>query len=179
MSNVRIYDELDALNALAAFVPGSLALVSYPAGADASNTSATAGAKGTGVVDIRNLNIPAGGQVQIQFDVQVAPTVPIGTIVANQSGLRLADGTPFGLSDDPAVNGQADPDVAGDEDPTRVAIVPTTLVFEKTVANVTSGANPAAEARPGDRLRYRLRIENLADFPLSGLTLRDEVDRLN
>jgi uncharacterized repeat protein (TIGR01451 family) len=179
MSNVRVYDELDALNAQAAFVPGSLALVSYPAGADASNTSATAGAKGTGVVDIRNLNIPAGGQVQIQFDVQVAPTVPIGTIVANQSGLRLADGTPFGLSDDPAVNGQADPDVAGDEDPTRVAIVPTTLVFEKTVANVTTGANPAAEARPGDRLRYRLRIENLADFPLSGLTLRDEIDRLN
>ena len=58
-------------------------------------------------------------------------------------------------------------------------IAPTALVFQKTVANVTSGANPAAEARPGDRLRYRLQLENQADFALSGLTLRDEIDRLN
>ena len=83
------------------------------------------------------------------------------------------------MSDDPNVNGPADPDVAGDEDPTRVVIAPTALVFQKTVANVTSGANPAAEASPGDRLRYRLRLENLADFALSGVTVRDEIDRLN
>ena len=36
-----------------------------------------------------------------------------------------------------------------------------------------------AEASPGDRLRYRLQLQNLADFALSGLTLRDEIDRLN
>ena len=30
--------------------------------------------------------------------------------------------------------------------------------FEKTVANLTSGANPATTAAPGDRLRYTLRF---------------------
>jgi uncharacterized repeat protein (TIGR01451 family)/fimbrial isopeptide formation D2 family protein len=178
-TNVRIYDELDALNASPAFVPGSLNLVSWPAGADISNTSDTGGANGTGVVDIRNLDVPPGGQITIQFDVTLAATLPAGTVVTNQSALRLADNSPRGLSDDPNVNGAADPDIVGDEDPTRVVIVPTTLVFEKTVANVTTGVNPAAEASPGDRLRYRLRLENQADFELSGLRVRDEIDRLN
>ena len=179
MTDVRIYDELDARNAQGSFVPGSLRLAAVPPGADSSNTSATGGARGTGVVDIRNVDVPAGGQVQIQFDVVIDPSVPIGSVLENQSALRLADGSPFGLSDDPAVNGQADPAVAGDEDPTRVVIVPTQLVFEKTVSNVTSGASPAANATPGDRLRYRLRVENQSDFALNGLTLRDEIDRLN
>jgi large repetitive protein len=178
-TNVRIYDELDALNASPAFVPGSLNLVAWPAGADISNTSSTGGANGTGVIDIRNLNVPMGGQILIQFDVTLAADLAVGTVVTNQSALRLADNTPRAISDDPNVNGPADPDVAGDEDPTRVVIVPTTLVFEKTVANVTSGANPAAEASPGDRLRYRLRLQNLADFALAGLAVRDEIDRLN
>ena len=178
-TNVRIYDELDALNALPAFVPGTLNLVSWPAGADVSNTSSTGGAKGTGVIDIRNLNVGTGGQIQIQFDVTLAATLSVGTVVTNQSALRLTNNTPRAVSDDPNVNGPADPDVAGDEDPTRVVIAPTALVFQKTVANVTSGANPAAEASPGDRLRYRLRLENLADFALSGVTVRDEIDRLN
>jgi uncharacterized repeat protein (TIGR01451 family)/fimbrial isopeptide formation D2 family protein len=178
-TNVRIHDELDALNAQAAFAPGSLTLVSYPAGADISNTSSTGGAKGTGVIDIRNLNVAQGGVIQIQFDVTLAGSVPIGTVVTNQSQLRLANNTVRALSDDPNVNGPADPDVAGDEDPTRVTIVPTALVFEKTVANVTTGVDPTAEARPGDRLRYRLRIVNQASFALNNVSLRDELDHLN
>ena len=179
LSDVRIYDEIDARNPRPSFVPGSLALVSVPPGADSSFTSATGGTKGTGVVDIRGLDVPAGGQVQIQFDLIVDPSAPIGSIVENQSALRLADGSPYGLSDDPLVNGQADPAVAGDEDPTRIVIVPTQLLFEKTVANVTSGADPTAEATPGDRLRYRLRVENQSQFALNGLSVRDEIDRLN
>ena len=178
-NNVRIFDELDALNADPAFVPGSLNLVSWPAGADVTNTSSTGGANGTGVIDIRNLTVPMGGQITIQFDVTLAATLPVGTVVTNQSALRLANNTPRAISDDPNVNGPADPDVAGDEDPTRVVIVPTTLVFEKTVANVTTGVNPAAEASPGDRLRYRLRLQNLSNFGISALTVRDEIDRLN
>jgi uncharacterized repeat protein (TIGR01451 family) len=179
LSDVRIYDEIDARNPRASFVPGSLTLVSVPPGADGSFTNATGGARGTGVVDVRGVDVPAGGQVQIQFDLVVDPSVPIGSIVENQSALRLADGSPFGLSDDPLVNGQADPAVAGDEDPTRIVIVPTQLLFEKTVANLTSGADPAAEATPGDRLRYRLRVENQSEFALNGLFVRDEIDRLN
>ena len=62
-------DELDALNAPPAFVPGTLALVTYPAGADISATRSTGGAAGTGVIDIRSLNLPTDGEVLIAFDI--------------------------------------------------------------------------------------------------------------
>ena len=47
LTGFRIVDDLDALNAAAAFVPGTLALVTSPAGADSSGTSNTGGSKGT------------------------------------------------------------------------------------------------------------------------------------
>ena len=49
-----------ALNTPAVFAPGTLTLVTVPAGADASNTNATGGANGTGVLDVRNLSAGAG-----------------------------------------------------------------------------------------------------------------------
>ena len=123
LSNFRIVDELDALNAQADFAPGTLTLVTSPTGADISATSSTGGTKGTGVIDIRNLNLPANGEALIQFDITLKSAIANGTVVTNQSTLRLADGTTFALSDDPNVNGAASPTVSGDEDPTRVTIV--------------------------------------------------------
>src|SRR5262249_22569573 len=120
LTNFRIFDDLGALNAGPAFVPGSLSLVSYPAGADVSGTSGTGGTRGTGVIDIRGLNAAVNTDVVIQFDITLASTLTSGTVVTNQSTLRLSDGTVFALSDDPNVNGQAKSDVPGDEDPTRV-----------------------------------------------------------
>ena len=61
LNNFVLTDELDRLNALPMFVPGSLALTSVPAGADSSNTSATGGAGGTGLIDVRNLSVAAAG----------------------------------------------------------------------------------------------------------------------
>src|SRR5204862_5675713 len=58
-SNFRIFDELDAMNTRPAFVPGTLTLVTFPAGADISATSSTGGTKGTRVLHIRNLSLPA------------------------------------------------------------------------------------------------------------------------
>jgi len=107
---------------LPAFVPGTLTLVTYPAGADISGTSSTGGTKGTGVIDIRNMNVATNSEVVIQFDVTLASILANGTVVSNQSTLRLTNGTVFATSDNPNVNGTASPDVAGDEDPTRVTI---------------------------------------------------------
>ena len=53
------------------------------------------------------------------------------------------------------------------------------LRFEKTAINLTTGQNPATQATPGDTLRYRIRIENLATDPLPSFNLRDELGRLN
>src|SRR5437899_1088408 len=121
LSNFRIFDELDALNPRRDSAPGTLTLVTPPAGADISATSSTGGSKGTGVIDIRNLSLPANGEAVIQFDITLKPAIANGTVVTNQATL-VANGTTFALSDDPNVNGAADPNVSGDEDPTRVTI---------------------------------------------------------
>src|SRR5437773_3820842 len=87
LSNFRIFDELDALNARPDFAPGTLTLVTPPAGADISATSSTGGSKGTGVIDIRNLSLPANGEAVIQFDITLKPAIANGTVVTNQATL--------------------------------------------------------------------------------------------
>ncbi len=47
--------------------------------------------------------------------------------------------------------------------------------FQKTVANLTSGANPATTAAPGDRLLYRLRLFNV-DQTIDAITISDRLD---
>jgi hypothetical protein len=94
-------DEIDRLNTNAAFVPGTLTLVTVPTGADSSNTSGTGGAKGTGLVDVGNLTLPAtGGSVLIEFEVTLAPVLANGSAVLNQSQF-LAGGAVLALSDGP------------------------------------------------------------------------------
>src|SRR5262249_33204866 len=63
LSNFRIFDEMDAR-----FAPGTLTLVTSPPGSDTSATSSTGGTNGTGVIDIRNLNLPLNSEALIQFD---------------------------------------------------------------------------------------------------------------
>jgi uncharacterized repeat protein (TIGR01451 family) len=171
LNNFTFRDEMDALNPQAAFVPGSLTFVGgLPAGA-VNNSNPTGGAKGTGLIDISNLNLAAGQQLAIQFDIRVAPTTASGSVVANQAQLLVA-GAPFMVSDDPNVNGQADPFVVGDEDPTRVNVALPTLQFQKTVLTGTT-------AHPGDVVRYRLQLKNVSNLPFSGFSMVDEIDRLN
>ena len=96
LSNFRIFDELDALNAQAAFEPGTLTLVTSPAGADISATSSTGGAKGTGVIDIRNLNLPANGEALIQFDITLERPSPTArsSPTSRRSASRMARSSP-------------------------------------------------------------------------------------
>ena len=92
-----------------AFVPGTLTLVTSPGRRRHQRHQQHGRPKGTGVIDIRNLNLPVNGEVLIQFDITLASTLTNGTVVTNQSTLRLANGTVFASSDDPNVNGTADP----------------------------------------------------------------------
>jgi uncharacterized repeat protein (TIGR01451 family) len=173
IAGFRIRDVLDALNTTAVFVPGSLALVAYPAGADVSNTNPTGGANGGGVLDVRNLSVPVGGEILIQFDVTLAATLANGTVVTNQSRLLLANGSTFALSDDPNVNGTADPLVAGDEDPTRVTIASAAAFrFEKTSADLTG--DPAV-LLAGETLRYTITVQNIGNGDADDAVLRDAV----
>ena len=172
-SNISIYDEMDALNAAASFVPGSLTLVSYPAGADISGTNGTGGAKGTGVIDIRNLNVPVSSEIVIQFDITLASGLTNGTVVSDQASARLSAGTVFALSDDPLVNGQADPTVPGDEDPTNVTIQASPVfVIEKTSTDLTADPNVLLA---GETLRYTITVKNVGNQDATNVILRDAV----
>jgi len=173
LSGFSIHDEMDALNALPSFVPGSLTLVSYPAGADISGTSSTGGASGTGVLDVGNLDIAAGGEIVIQFDITLDPSLTNGTVVTNQSSLLLSNGTTFAVSDDPGVNGAADPTVPGDEDPTRVTIVSSpAFVIQKISTDLTGDPNVLLA---GETLRYTITVRNIGNADATDVTLRDAV----
>ena len=173
LANFRIVDDLDALNANAAFVPGTLSLVTYPAGADISGTSSTGGAKGTGIVSVGSLNLSSGGEILIQFDITLSSTLTNATIVTNQSTVRLANDTVFALSDDPAVNGTANPDVPGDEDPTRVTIVAAAIFRVQKISTDLTGDPGLLLA--GDTLRYTITVKNIGNEHAANVVLRDLV----
>ena len=68
--------------------------------------------------------------------------------------------------------------VADHEDAHTVAVALYGYFFEKTVANLTTGANPATTAAPGDRLRYTLRLQS-TDVPLDNLRFYDDLGALD
>jgi uncharacterized repeat protein (TIGR01451 family) len=173
LANFRILDDLEALNANSLFVPGTLALVAYPAGADISGTNSNGGTKGTGLIDIRNLNLPVDSQAVIQFDIRLRPTIANGAIAANQSTGLLANGTTFAVSDDPNVNGTADPAVSGDEDPTRVTIASGPVFrLQKISTDLTGDPNVLLA---GETLRYTITVKNVGNSDAANVVLRDAV----
>jgi uncharacterized repeat protein (TIGR01451 family) len=143
LNDVRFYDDLGALNSLAVFESGSLTVVpnTLPAGA-VNNSNPTGGTNSAGVIDISGLDLPAASEISIQFDIALSLALLDGTVVTNQAALEGGTGTKLADSDDPFVNGQANPSVAGDEDPTRVvieAVPPSPLIKENTQATATIG----------------------------------------
>ncbi len=169
---LSVQDELDRRIAPAVFAAGTRAVVSVPAGADASNTNATGGASGTGLLDVRNLNVAPGAAALIEFEITLAPVIANGTIAANQSQLEI-DGAPLADSDDPNVNGPSDPFVSGDEDPTRVQIVSAPMFrVEKRSADLTG--DPMI-LLAGETLRYTITVKNVGTADATDAALRDAV----
>ena len=170
LDDITFQDDLGLMNASAVFVPGSLALVaaSIPPGADASNTDPNGGTNNAGLLDIRNLDIPANGAVQIQFDITLSGSIPDGTIILNQADL-ISIGVKIADSDDPNINGQADPTVPGDEDPTRIVIntpAPTAL----------TKANTQATAAVGDLFAYRVTVPSTPfAYPMYDVRITDDL----
>src|SRR5438093_1540186 len=171
-SNFRIFDDMDALNAHPDFTPGTTTLVTSPAGADISATSRTGGTKGTGVIDVRNLSLPANGEALIQFDITLKPVIANGTVVTNQATL-FANGTTFAWSDDPNVNGTAaDPTVPGGEDPTRVTIASAAAFRVQKISTYLRDPNVLLA---GDTLRYTITVKNISNADAVNVVLRDAV----
>jgi uncharacterized repeat protein (TIGR01451 family)/fimbrial isopeptide formation D2 family protein len=173
VDNFSIVDELDRLNAPPAFQPGTLSLVTAPAGADAASTNPAGGDAGTGLLDVRNLSLAGpGDSVMIEFEVVLAPVLANGRAVLNQSQM-LVDGTVVWLSDDPNINGPSDPDVDGDEDPTRIVIQSAPAFRVHKVSSYLDG-DPAV-LLAGERLRYTITVRNIGSDHATDTLLRDEI----
>ena len=67
------------------------------------------------------------------------------------------------------------PGVSDFQDSETVTTALSGYYFQKTVENLTTGANPATAAAPGDRLRYRVRLFNV-DQTIDAITIGDLLD---
>jgi uncharacterized repeat protein (TIGR01451 family)/fimbrial isopeptide formation D2 family protein len=170
VDDFNLVDELDRLNTDPAFQPGTLTLVTVPAGADTTNTDAVGGTAGTGVLDIRNLSIGPGESLLIEFEVQLAPVLANASYAANQSQMMIGN-LPVADSDDPNVNGQADPIIVGDEDPTRVQIQSAPYFDVDKISTYLDG-DPAI-LLAGETLRYTITVKNIGTENTVDARLRD------
>lgn len=169
--NVR--DELGRLNTAGVYATGTLNLVTVPAGADSSNTTATGGANNAGIVDIRNLSLGGlGSFLVIEYDVRLVPVLPNQSYVQNQAQAYLGS-VEIGRSDDPGINAAPDPLVLGDEDPTRVQITSAPR-FRVLKTSTYLGASTAI-LRAGDRMRYTITVKNIGTDNATGVSIRDQV----
>ena len=157
VDDFRLFDDLDRLNATPMFAPGTLSIVSAPAGADFSSVNANGGAAGTGLLDVRSLSIGGLGEsLLVEFDVQLAPVIANDSFVYNQAEMYFDDFLDS-VSDDPNVNGVADPLVDGDEDPRialRIAVHPSA-----GRAGTVGEADPVAFPERSAVSRYRQHFE--------------------
>jgi uncharacterized repeat protein (TIGR01451 family) len=171
LNGFTFFDDMGALNATPVFAPGTLALVAgtIPPGADTSSTNPAGGTNGAGIVDIRNLSLPANSEVVIEFDITLALGLADGLVVTNQAGLIDSVATQIADSDDPNINGQADPNVPGDEDPTRVVIVTVPApALQKAITQATASV--------GERFRYRITVpETPHVFDLFDVVITDDL----
>jgi uncharacterized repeat protein (TIGR01451 family)/fimbrial isopeptide formation D2 family protein len=180
LSNVALTDDLERLNTSGTpwFAAGTMTapvVVGAP-GFDASNSSATGGTLGTGLVDVRNITFdPNGGTydtLTIDFDITLASSIPNGTVVLNQAQIHIPNYTALN-SDDPNVNGPDNPVVLGDEDPTQTVIGSAPqLRVEKTSQDLTG--DPAVLVS-GDTLRYTITVKNIGSEDATNVSLRDAI----
>ena len=173
IADFSIVDELDRLNAVPAFQPGTLNVVTLPAGADDSNTDANGGAAGTGQLDVSGLSLgPIGDSVLIEFEVMLAPVLANDIFVYNQSELIYA-GLPVSISDDPNVNGASDPNTSGDEDPTQIRIQSAPYFDVDKISSYLTGDPNVLLA--GETLRYTITVRNTGTDNASGVDIVDQV----
>ena len=171
INGFEITDELDNLNATPMFAAGTLVVTSAANGTD--NSDANGGSAGTGLLDISNLSIGGLGEsLSVVFEVQLAPVIANDTIVLNQSE-ATADGYQIALSDDPYINGVADPNVAGDEDPTEILIQSAPSFIVEKISTYLEG-NPNV-LLAGEALRYTITVQNNGTDNATGVNIVDQI----
>jgi len=153
VNNAAVVDALAAQ-----FAPGSLQLLSVSdTNADSTNSNATGGANGTGIVDIRNLTLGAQGDANdtltIVFEATLAPVIQSGTTVLNQAQL--------------SANNQVL--ATSNQTSTLIGSAPQWQVL-KTSQDVTGDTSVLLA---GDTLRYTLTVKNTGNENAVNVALDD------
>ena len=176
LTDFSITDEVDRLNAVPIFAPGTLNIITAPPTADTSNSNPTGGASGTGILDIRNLSLTAAGggddSLTIEFEVTLASVIDSGTVVLNQALAQIYDQAAL-PSDDPNLNGVDDPSITGDEDANETLIDSTPHLQIYKISDDLTGSSSVL--LPGDTLRYTLTVKNIGDENAVNAMLQDAI----
>jgi len=172
LDGFSIVDELDSLNTLPLFQANTLNVITLPAGA-IDNSDPAGGAAGTGLIDISGLSLAGiGDSVLIEFEVELIPVIADGSYVINQSAASFA-GFPIAISDDPNLNGPADPNVAGDEDPTQI-LIQSAPAFDIDKVSTYIDGDPSV-LLAGETLRYTITVQNIGTENATGVYITDQV----
>ncbi len=148
LADLTVRDELESLQAALPqlFAAGTLALESYPVGADAGGTDPGGGGKGTGLVEIGGFDVAPGDTAEIVFTARLAAVITSGNR-SPESGPAVGRGQRSA-----AERCAADAALPGDEDPTATLISSApAFVVEKTAAFLDG--DPGV-LMAGERLRY-------------------------
>ncbi len=154
INNATLVDVLAA-----EFAPNTLQLVTVPAGADSSNTSATGGANGSGIVDIRNIALAPQGDPDGKDSVTIVFTATLDAVIDSGS-------TVLNLAQLSATN------VAPSNSNQTSTLISSAPVFQilKTSQDMTGDANVLVA---GDRLHYTITVKNIGNENAINVALRD------
>ncbi len=156
VNNVSLIDELGV-----EFEPGTLQLITVPAGVDSSATDPIGGVNGSGIVDIRNISLapqgdPAGNDsITVSFSATLAQVLSSGSSVLNQA-----------IADSAALQPTPSNPVS-----TLITSAPS-FDINKTSEDLTR--DPAI-LLPNETLRYTITVRNTGNENTVGVTLRDVI----
>ncbi|MEN8173393.1 MAG: SdrD B-like domain-containing protein [Chloroflexota bacterium] len=155
LTNLSVVDDLAAQ-----FTPGSLQIISVSdTNADTTNTNATGGANGTGIIDIRNLTLDAQGSINdtvtIVFEAELAPVIQNGLTVLNHAYLTGDNLIP----------------VNSNQTSTLISSSPVFDIW-KTSQDITDDPD---ELVAGDTLRYTITVKNVGSENAINTVLQDQV----
>ncbi len=167
LSNLSISVDLDSLHSgnTQYFTANSLTIVSLPSGADASGTDSAGGSKGSGLLQVA-LDLPAGSNASIVFNVNLKAVITDGTVVLNQAQLNV-DGYQIKLSD------SDDSSLIGTENPTQT-LISSAPKFRVEKTDTFIDENPTF-LLPGERIQYTITIKNIGTEDAENVILTDYI----
>ncbi|HEY0720737.1 MAG TPA: isopeptide-forming domain-containing fimbrial protein [Gammaproteobacteria bacterium] len=121
-----------------------------------------------------NIDLPEGTSATVTYQVRVLNSVAPGSNLTNSvigrwTSLDGVSAVERNGSNTPVVNDYFTAPA------TVTMTTPLTVTMVKSVVNATTGANPGANAIPGNTLRYTLVLTNDSVVPVAGATVKDDL----